>query len=63
VESGSTFDGVALLGEGGASLADDIVEFLDGGDVFVDDRLVDERPFGSSVSPDILFCDPRTTVN
>jgi hypothetical protein len=29
VESGSTFDGVALLGEGGASLVDDIVEFLD----------------------------------
>jgi hypothetical protein len=44
VEAGSAFDGVAFVGDGGASLADDVVEFVDGRDMFVDDRLVDQRP-------------------
>ena len=44
VEAGSAFDGVTLFDEGGASFADDVVEFVDRRDVFVDDRLVDERP-------------------
>ncbi len=44
MEAGSAFDGVSLVGEGGASLADDVVEFVDGRDMFVDDGLVDQRP-------------------
>jgi hypothetical protein len=44
VESGSAFDVVSFVGEGGASLADDVVEFVDGRDMFVDDGLVDQRP-------------------
>jgi hypothetical protein len=28
-EAGSAFDGVALVGESGASLADDFIEFVD----------------------------------
>ena len=34
-DHGSTFDGVALVAEGGASLADDVVEFVDRRDVLV----------------------------
>jgi len=44
VEVGSAFDGVAFIGEGGASIVDDGVELLDCSDVLVDDGLVDARP-------------------
>ena len=44
MKAGSAFDGVSFVGEGGASLADDVVEFVDGRDMFVDDGLVDQRP-------------------
>lgn len=44
METSSAFDDVALVCERGASFADDRVEFVDRADVFVDDRLVDERP-------------------
>jgi len=37
VEGGSAFDSVALVGESNASLADDVVMFVDGRDVSVDD--------------------------
>lgn len=46
MESGSALDGVALVGEGGASFSDDVVEFVDRRDVFVDDGFVDQRPQG-----------------
>jgi hypothetical protein len=35
---------LALLCEGDASIGDFLVEILNGRDVLVDDRLVDERP-------------------
>lgn len=41
METGSDYVGVALVGEGGTSFADDGVECLD---IRVDDGLVDERP-------------------
>ena len=44
----SAFDGGAPFGEGGASLAYDVVDVVDRRDMFVDDRLVDERPQGIS---------------
>ena len=44
MEAGSAFDGVAFVDEGGASFSDDVVEFVDGRDVFVDDGFVDQRP-------------------
>ena len=44
MEAGSAFDGVAVIREGGAPLADDFVEVFDCSDVLVDDGLVDERP-------------------
>ena len=44
MEAGSAFDGVTFFGEGGASLADDVVEFVDRRDMFVDDGFVDQRP-------------------
>ncbi len=44
MEAGSAFDGVAVIREGGAPLADDFVEVFDCFDVLVDDGLVDERP-------------------
>ena len=46
MEAGSAFDDVALIGECGASLADDFVQSFDCFDVLVDDGLVDERPQG-----------------
>ena len=42
MEAGSAFDGVAFVGEGGASFSDDVVEFVDRRDVLVDDRFVDQ---------------------
>ena len=44
MESRSASDGVAFVGEGGASFADDLVEFIDCRDMFIDDRFLDERP-------------------
>jgi hypothetical protein len=44
MESSSALDGVAFVGEGDASFADDMVEFFDRRDMFVDDRFVDKRP-------------------
>ena len=44
MEAGSAFDGVAFVGESGASFSDDVVEFVDRRDVFVDDGFVDQRP-------------------
>jgi hypothetical protein len=44
MESGSAFDGVAFVGESGASFSDDVVEFVDRGDMFVDDGFADRRP-------------------
>jgi hypothetical protein len=35
MEAGSAFDGVAFVGESGASFSDDVVEFVDRRDVFV----------------------------
>ena len=46
MEARSAFDGVALFGEGGASFADDVVEFVDRRDVLVCDGFVDQRPQG-----------------
>ncbi len=46
MKAGSAFDGVAFVGKGGASLTDDVVEFLNRRDMFVDDWLVDQRPQG-----------------
>jgi len=43
MEAGSAFDGVAFVGEGGASLANDVVEFVDRREVLVDDGFVDQR--------------------
>src|SRR5271166_4856721 len=44
VEAGLALDLFALGGESGASHRDDLVESLEGGDVLVDDGLVDQRP-------------------
>jgi len=44
MEIGAAFDGLAFLGERDASLGDDFVELINGGDMLVDDGLVDERP-------------------
>ena len=44
MEFGSAFDGVAFVGESCASSSDDVVEFVDRRDVFVDDGFVDQRP-------------------
>ena len=35
MEAGSAFDGVAFVGEDGASLANDVVEFVDRRDVLL----------------------------
>jgi hypothetical protein len=44
VEAGLALDLFALGGESGASHRADLVESLEGGDVLVDDGLVDQRP-------------------
>jgi hypothetical protein len=44
MESDSSFYLLWLVGEGDASLGDFCSEFLDGGDVLVDDRFIDKRP-------------------
>ena len=44
MEAGSAFDGVAFVDEGGASFSDDVVEFVDRRDVFVDDGFINQRP-------------------
>jgi len=44
VKAGSGFEGLAILGQSGASLRDDGFEGDDVGDVFVDDGFVDARP-------------------
>ena len=44
METGSFLDLLALLGEGDALVGDFRLEILDGRDVRVDDRLVDQRP-------------------
>ena len=46
MEIGSSFYLLWLLGKGDAPLGDFCFEFLNGCDVLVDDRLVDERPQG-----------------
>src|SRR5271163_2279097 len=44
MEAGAGLDLLALLGEGDALVGDFLFEVLDGRDVLVDDRLVDEGP-------------------
>ena len=46
MKTGSCLDLLAPLGEDHALVGDFLFEVLDGGDVLVDDRLVDERPQG-----------------
>src|SRR6516164_444100 len=46
MKTGSCLDLLAPLGEDHALAGDFLFEVLDGGDVLVDDRLVDERPQG-----------------
>ncbi len=46
METGSVSDLVALLGKEDALVGDFLFEVLDGRDVLVDDRLVDQRPQG-----------------
>ena len=45
MEAGSAFDCVAFVDEGGASFSDDVVEFVDRRDVFVDDGFINQRPW------------------
>ena len=44
MKAGAFLDSVGLLGECDALVGDFLFEFLDGCDVLVDDRLVDQRP-------------------
>ena len=44
MKADSSLDFVGLLGEGDALVGDFLFKFLDGCDVLVDDRLIDERP-------------------
>ena len=44
MKAGAFLDSVGLLGEGDAFVGDFLFEFLDGRDVPVDDRLVEQRP-------------------
>jgi len=44
VKAGSAFDDRGLLGEGAASICDDVLQRFDRGDVFVDERFVDQLP-------------------
>ena len=44
METGSPFEGLALVCQLGTSVGDDGLERFEIGDVFVDDRLVEELP-------------------
>jgi hypothetical protein len=44
MKAGAFLDSVGLLGEGDTLIGDLLFEILDGRDVLVDDRLVDQRP-------------------
>jgi hypothetical protein len=46
MESGAAFDDFALIGEIGASFADNGVELVVGGGMLVDDGFIDQRPRG-----------------
>lgn len=46
MEAGSCLDLLALLGEGDALVGDFLFEILEGRNMLVDDRLVEERPQG-----------------
>jgi hypothetical protein len=46
METGSTLDLLGVLRQGDALVGRFLSSFLDGRDVLVDDRLVDERPWG-----------------